>query len=530
MRPTFAGFSVAKRGLDAARANLQVTGQNITNVHSIGYTRQRIDLYSVGASGVNMRYSTKNDIAIGEGVTIGGINQIRDPYLDVRYRSEHANIGETVAKLDSLKELEYVFDEIMKDGVDKQFSDLVKQFQNLASNPENPLAESIVRTSASMLMKMFNSCSEQINVIKDQQLDYFKNNAIKNANELLSGIATLNTKIKNAHISGDPALELLDQRNVMIDELSQYANIQVSSKKVDIGGGKTVEELSISLVAPGNKKFNLVNDNEFRQFELATDPATGDVKHPTDIKLINSNGTDVSMSDDGSIGLTGSVINSQLSTGAFSGYLQMLNSKGEFDNPPSNIRGVGYYEDMLDTLVHDFADTFNKANSSNTTPPYDKPLFESNDGGKITAGNIQISDKWQKTAGSYITASKTPSADGSVSNDNILHMISLFEKKNHFAAPGTSTPLFHGSFQDCFTNISSTLALEIKEVDRQYASYDDVLTEIHNQRLSISSVNIDEEGINLIQYNQSLTAASRYMTTLDEALETIISRMGLVGR
>lgn len=530
MRPTFSGFVVAKRGLDAARANLNVTGQNITNVNTPGYTRQRVDLYSVGASGYNMRYATKGDANIGEGVEVGGISQIRDPYLDLRYRREHAKVGDSSVQLDALSDLEFIFDEITKEGLDQQFSDLKSQLQNLSLNPNDPVAEGIVKTSALMLVKMFNHCAEQINTIKQEQLASLKDGSITRVNELLRGLATVNNEIKNANVSGNQALELLDERNMMLDELSGYLNIEIVSNKVDIGGGRSVEEISVNLIGAGGDKFNLVENNKYRTFDLAKDN-NGDVTQPISIILYDYDGYPVNASDRALIGLTDGNITDQITTGAFSGHLKILNGKGEFDNPPTQIRGIQYYESMLDTLANQFAAAFNEANSLNTSEPWDKPLFEAKGGGTITAGNIAISEKWQNSVGAYITASKQPAQPGvDKPADNILNMISLFDRDTSYVTPNGGVPLFKGSFQGFFNNISSTLALEIKDFTRSNDSSSSVLTEIDFQRQSVSAVNIDEEAINLVQYNQSLVAASRFMTTLDEALDTIIHNMGIVGR
>lgn len=534
MRPTFAGFYVAKRGLDAARANLNITGQNISNVNTIGYTRQRVDLYSLSPSGLNMRYADTNGVYIGEGVNIGGISQLRDPYLDVRYRREYCKVGSTETQLATLTDLEAVFDEITKDGLDAQFSDLVSQLQNLVDKKNDTVAEGVVKNSALMLVKLFNHCSTQVNTIKEQQLEELQDGAITKVNELLSSIAHYNNEIKKANIAGAPALELNDERNMMLDELSSYLNISISTKNVGIGGGVFVEELSVNLLTDSGETFNLIENDDFKKLALAKD-GDGNVEEPVKILLQYSDGSPVGGSDRGSISLENGDISSELTNGALYAHLKMLNNGGEFDNPPTTERGIQYYEKMLNTLANEFAKSFNTANSetittdSNGNPVYDKPWFEANDGSNIiTAGNLAISSKWDNTQGSYITATKTD-ADGNTV-DNVLYMISLFSSDVNFSAPETGTPLFKGSFQKCFTQISTVLGLEKKEVQRQNSSYSSVLIDIDNQRASLSSVDVSEEGVNLIQFNQSLQASSRFMTTLDEAVDVIINKMGIVGR
>lgn len=531
MRPTFAGFNVAKRGLDAARANLSITGQNMSNAKTEGYTRQRVDLNSIGAMGWNTRYANPNDFYVGEGVNISGTSQFRDPYLDVRFRRENSKVADTSTQLDSLQELQYIFDEISKEGLDAQFSDFASQLQNLVGKENDPVAEGIVKNSALMLIKLFNHASSQVDGVKKQQLEYLQDGAIKKANELLKSIADVNSQIKKANIVGNPALELQDSRNTMIDELSSLVNIEVSTKKVDVGSGHFIDELSINLIGSDGQKFNLVDNSDYKKFDLAKNNSN-EVETPIKIILKDKNGLAVGGSNNGVISLEDGDISSQINTGEFFAHLKMLNSAGEFDNPPTKERGIQYYEKMLNSLANEFANTMNKANSSNTVASvYDKPFFESSDGSEITASNIRISKKWDNTNGSYITAYKpNPTDPTAPMQNNILNMIALLNTDVNFTAPNTGTPLFKGNFQSFFSNMSTTLGLELKSAGRQNDSYTGTLLDIDTQRASISSVNIDEEGINLIQFNQSLSACARFMTTLDESVDTIINRMGLVGR
>lgn len=530
MRSSFSGFYVAKSGLQAAQANLQTTGQNMTNVNTEGYTRQRVDTYAVGSNSNFMRYANKTDLSIGGGVECTGVSQIRDPYLDVRYRMENAKVGDTGAQLDALNDLETLFNEVKSKGLDSQFTDLVSQLQTLAGNSTDPVMENIVKNSSLLLVQSFNNIASQIDQVRNEQTKSLQTDMVTNVNNLIKNIAHLNEEIKSSDISGSTSLELVDQRNTMIDELSQYANIEISSKPVAVGGSRTIYEMQIDLVdGQSGEKFNLISNDEYRQFGVNT-LADGTVSTPVTITLKNaSDGTAVTASNDGSATLTGGDINQYLTSGAFSGSLKMLNGKGDFaQTGESTERGIAYYQGMLDNLAQSFATMMNQANSTNSTPPYDKPLFTTDDGtttSGITAKNISLSTAWHDATGSYMTGTKSGTP-----GDNILSMISEFKKSRTYTSSGSGVSFFTGSFQECVTNISTTLGLHIKDVKRQNTTYGLNLNEIDTQRTSISSVDINEEGINLIMYNQALTASSRFMTTLDEALDTIINKMGVVGR
>ncbi|MFY9380222.1 MAG: flagellar hook-associated protein FlgK, partial [Acutalibacteraceae bacterium] len=328
MRSTFGGFYVAKSGLDVARSNIETTGNNITNANSIGFTRQRLDTYAVGSYRGTMRYATDASMYIGEGAKISGTSQMRDPYLDVRYRSEAAKLGSTGAQSEVLKDLGYVFDSATETEFDTQFSDFIKQLQSLAESPSDPVTENIVKTSATTILQLFRQNATELNTIKNQAKTEFTSGAVRTANLALQSIGELNQAIRSANISGNPALELKDDRNMLIDQLSEYLNIEVTTKEVDVGSGVIVEELSINFVASNGDKFNLVNNDKFRQFEVteAIDGTFG-------LVLTESNGALVDSSDFGSIALVDGDITSQIKSGAFSGYLSMLNDKGEFDTP-----------------------------------------------------------------------------------------------------------------------------------------------------------------------------------------------------
>ena len=553
MASTFSAFYVAKSGIQAANYNLKVTGQNIANVNTEGYTRQRVDAYAVGSSGNNMRYSNKTDLGIGEGTECTGVSQMRDPFLDVRYRMEHAKTGETDTELTTLNDLESVFDETDTDGINAQFSDLVKQLSTLAGTPSDTSLENIVKNSSLLLTKAFNNAAEQLSKIRTQQTDSFQTDAVDKVNTILQNIAHINQEIKSSDVSQTPALELIDQRNAMLDDLSQYVDIQTSTKSVPVGAGRMVDELSVNLVSPDGSKINLVDNDKYNQFDL-TIKQDGDPEDQAQVTISLNNANGVELADNSGNPL---LTNSDVTSGAFGGYLSMLNDNGEFDAKaavpadPSiptdgspavapTARGIGYYAKTLDKLAGEFAQMMNSANSTNTEHN-NKPLFTTDDGtttdlSKITAANISISNAWNKSTGSYITATKEETlsgVDNSAAGKNILYMVYQFSKDTTFttAADNSSagTTLFKSSIGSFVSDISTTLGLQIDTLGRQNDTYTSTLNDIDTQRAAISSVDVNEEGINLIMYNQALTASSRFMTTMDEAVDTIINKMGRVG-
>ena len=546
LRSTFLGFKTANSALRVNQNLLDVVGQNMSNVNTKGYTRQRLDINTVSFSTNNLKYGA-NGVIIGQGVAAAGISQYRDSFLDLRYRTEAAKSGTESVQLDALSDLESVFDEISMDGLDAQFSDLVSQLQSLTSSPSDPVIEGVVRTSASMLCQMFNDYSERINTVKEQQTSYLKDGAIVEVNQLMKNIAGLNKQIKEDNISGNPALELNDERNMLIDELSSYLDVEVNLTPLSIGGGRTIDELSIKLKGNGMK---LVNDDEFAELEVVK-VIVETVEKGVKINLKKS-------IDDTTLFPTGKDLTQSIDKGQIAGYINFLNGKGEFATSGStDVKGVQYYESMLDTLASKFADLMNEANKNlkvdidgnplkadgtkaalPTEYVYqDRPLFEPRTGTGITARNIKISNDWSDASGSYITNTKVPSAAGDVTGatENILKMISLFQDSHDFKTPettdGTTTtagkPLFTGTMQEFFSYSATNLSLQVADAQNSYDTYSGTQYQIDYSRRSMSSVDLDEEGVNLLTYSKSYNAAARLMTTLDEMLDTLINRMAV---
>ncbi len=89
---TFGSFTAARLGIYASQASLNLTGNNIANINTKGYTRQRLDLVSLHSDG-NIRYANSYNLDIGYGVLAEGTSQLRDPFMDIRYRNEQSSVG-----------------------------------------------------------------------------------------------------------------------------------------------------------------------------------------------------------------------------------------------------------------------------------------------------------------------------------------------------------------------------------------------------------------------------------------------------
>lgn len=250
---TFGSFAQARLGIYASYAGLTVTGNNISNINTEGYTRQKLDQTSFYAGGSD-RYYSQYDIRVGNGVLATGVSQLRDPYLDIRYRNEMADVGYMDAKMAGLEDVQRILDEV-GDGDDAfgilgaQFNDIMDKLEKLSDQTGQEQYDIGVRASAEALVNIFHSYSSQLETAYDNSVTSFEQN-VRTVNEILTNIRDLNDSIKRADIHGDNALELRDQRNELIDELSSYMKINAVYTEEDLGGGLIVEKLTIRLDDP----------------------------------------------------------------------------------------------------------------------------------------------------------------------------------------------------------------------------------------------------------------------------------------
>ena len=258
---TFGSFTAARLGIYASQASLNVTGNNIANINTKGYTRQRMDLVSLYSGGAD-RYSNMFNMNVGYGVLCSGVSQLRDPYLDIRFRNEQASLGEQEAKLSGLTDLSAILDEVGKGDYDfgiieNQLNDFKSQLQNLTGKIGSEEYDTLVRSSAATLVKLFNTAAQELDVQYDNKVDKLKTD-IRDVNTILKNIQDLNEQIRNASLYGDKALELRDTRNVLIDELSSYMKIDVTYTTEKIDQYSEVEKIMINL-ADTSPAINLVD-------------------------------------------------------------------------------------------------------------------------------------------------------------------------------------------------------------------------------------------------------------------------------
>ena len=211
MSSTFGSFNTVRLGIYAAQKGLDVTGNNITNINTVGYTRQHLDQVSLVTSAAD-RYYSPYKTRVGQGVLTTGVSQLRDPSLDITYRNASADVGAADAKLAGLEDIAQVLDEVGKG--ENGFSDgvLLNRLNDLRDLISQAITNGIddyeasIRTSANDLCVLFRQAANGLADKMEKYQDRL-NDQVDTINGILSQLRDLNVSIRDADIRGDEALE-----------------------------------------------------------------------------------------------------------------------------------------------------------------------------------------------------------------------------------------------------------------------------------------------------------------------------------
>lgn len=556
VRATFSGFNTALSALQANQKRLDITGQNLSNMNTAGYTRQQLEASSLNYTNPVSHYSNGNETAVGFGVSMDRVSQIRDPYLDIQYRSQSADCSYTNRLQTALNSLSKVLDETTISGIRKAFDDVQSTLTSMQdpAKVSDPIYESELRTKMQSVCNLFNQASRQITQAEQNEFQRLTGEGsseqgdVQKINDILRQIGDLNVQIKRNQVAGHPSLELQDERNLLLDELSGYIPIETRYYKDDAHSGNKAYDYDANGAVIGKKdwpddlevsmdyidaqgksqKLILVNGSDLGADGLTKNygqlsvlkgdhQTAASVSDPTNIsikfeKAPSYKGKGQAATNDVYAELNGI----RFEGGSLQASLDMLQKKGTGNvingsTAVDDVRGYQYYSEKLDQLASTFAKSMNDINNGKNHRDQNLLSNSTNDSTTgITAGNIGISKGW--TSGTVHI-----STDGTNRTDTILDMI---------AAMKDTTKLNGKTFADYMNNLSTQLASDSSSNQTVLKTGTTVLNSILDSRDSLSGVSLDEEATNMMAYVSAYNAASRLMTALDEVLNTLISNTG----
>lgn len=232
MTSTFFGLNISKSGLSGYQASINTTAHNISNATTDGYSRQKVGKQAADAQRTHNRYGMQ-----GSGVDITGVKRERNSYYDTKYWNNSCYYGQYNAKADYMSQIMNHFNEINKDGFTTEFNNFFNSLVDLTSEADSSDRRVTAISYASSLMDYFNSLSKSLTQIQEDANDQIK--AICNRiNSISDQILSLNKQIQTIEITGEHANDLRDQRDLLVDELSGYVNVQIKETDVYVTGAK----------------------------------------------------------------------------------------------------------------------------------------------------------------------------------------------------------------------------------------------------------------------------------------------------
>ena len=498
MSGLFYGLEIARTALTVSQKAINLTGHNISNANTEGYTRQRLIVNAIEPASANARLSPITKGAIGGGVEVSLVEQIRSDYLDRQFRNQNAKLGYWQTRADELEYIETTVNELSEDSsISTAMADFFNSLSDLSADPVSEEIRTTVRQNALKMTETFNQYYDQLVELQNSYNDSMKLTVDK-INDLVSNIASYNEQIYAYELSGEKANELRDSRNLMIDQLSQLVNI----KATETTDGKMV------ISCEGT---DLVNHTTPTLLD-ARPELTGEVSGEPGYYQIY-------------VGSSTTVFNYS------SGKLKAL--KDLRDSTSVDNMGIPRILQNLNSLAQSIAEQFNAVHSAGYTMPTSSTasqtgvnLFEVPAGGydDITAGNFALSAEVMNSVFNIAASSKlidlSAASTNEGNNETALAMVTL--------SSSTSVPGI-GNFEGYLKSTVVEVGVESSTSAKTASSQQTIMANLSDRKQSMSGVSLDEEMIQLVSYQHSYSAAARVLTAIDDALEVLINRTGRVG-
>ena len=452
----FNGLRIALSSLYAQQKAIQVTGQNISNVNTEGYSRQRVEMTADSGPvtpAVFSRYPGP-----GSGVLTGDTTRIRDQFLDLRSYQEHAVDAGLTQSQSVLSRVELAFDEPSDDGLSKLISGFLAGFDDVANSPDDlaaraqlveqgkTLAAGITQLDAALATQRSSSIAELDSLVGE-------------VNGAAAQIAELNQNITSAINNGFSPNELMDHRDQLVAQLAEQVGVTVQNGdhgQIDVFIGGTA-------LVRGTQAAAL-------KVDVGTDPAQT---------------VRVTWADDNyPAGVSGSA----------GGLVSAVN-----DVIPRYRAGLAAVAQQLAADVNAVHHTGYALDGSAGLD-----FFTTDSSGNVIVNPAIAADP------KLIAASSSPGAtrDGSVAQQ-IAELTGI---------------------GDSYQQLVVKLGVETQAVNRRVDVQASIVQNVDGAKEATSGVNLDEEMTNMLQFQHAYDAAARFMTAVDQTLDTLINSTGLVGR
>lgn len=223
MRSTFAGLNTMVRGVFSNQLGLDTVGHNITNASTEGYSRQSVNLAATRGQAVSSIYG---NVLVGTGVDSLSIERARNVYADKQYWNETSTQQYYKTAQVNYDKIEAVFNDSDDTGVLNAMNEFYKAWQDLSTNASTASTRVAVIEKGNILADKLKTGGEQLQKQINSQYEDMRA-TVQKVNDTTEKIVLLNKNIMQQEVSGGTANDLRDQRDLLVDELSQYMNLNV---------------------------------------------------------------------------------------------------------------------------------------------------------------------------------------------------------------------------------------------------------------------------------------------------------------
>jgi flagellar hook-associated protein 1 FlgK len=456
-------LDISVRTMNTYQSAIDTASQNISNAGNPDYTRQKVVFANeVGEKG------------IGIGVKIQDVLRIRNDILDSQLRKYQSSLSDSQKRSEVLKQIEAIVSEPSSNGLSTFITEFFNAWDALSANPNSQQLRLTVIQKAQELSSRFKDTIDGFSEIQ-YMLQQDATVQVSQINDYLKGIYELNQRIYDAEARGTKANELKDQRDALIDKLSQIVNISV--QKNDYG--------SVMVNVGGVYGADQTNYNQF------------------EVKMVDGQLRLVSKLDSNSL--------AYVNGGEFFATSDLLSNK------------IAAYKSAYEKLATNFVDQVNAVHTQGYTLPIGGssntgiPFFgELNSSGKIVNAFVDGEIKINSAVLSDPRNIAASSVAGYEGNNEIATRIAELSKAK-------IPELDNQTFTENYTSIINSIAQEKVMSDNSITSNDLVVQNLKTQKASYSGVSIDEEMTNVMRYQRSYEAASKLVKIAEELLQAILN-------
>ncbi|GAB6158053.1 flagellar hook-associated protein FlgK [Desulfotomaculum varum] len=493
MPGTWFGLEIAKRGVMSHRTALDVTGHNIANANTEGYSRQEAVLKPTDPWTLPDLATKMLPGQLGTGVSVDEVRRIRDYYLDVQSRQSGSYEGYWQKKLDLAKRMETVFPEPDGRGLQAVLLNFFNDWQDVNNNPADPGVKKAVIESADELAGIFRQMHTQLSTIGEgiavaassqDPPGYYRVSGgmmsfeVDKINLITKRIADLSNTIIRLKQNGASPNDLLDQRDALLDELAKYGNIKTN---ISDGG-----QITVSFIDAGGS-FDIIKMNNGQAEAGKVAVFKDNNADPHYHLLLDYDGTfDAS---DARLDLTTRAVYTPSLAGSGQGSLLGLEAARQ-----DNAKLLKDLDDLALKLV-----ALVNAGATDNPPGSGIEFF---DAGTTGAANIKV---------------KASSLD--IIGQNAINVARL---RSTLITVGSVT---NTTFENFYQGIVAQVGANVDHYANMLENQQAIGSQIEALRQSVSGVSVDEELTRMIQFQYGYQASARMIALQDELLDYLINRI-----